>query len=49
MAKSKLACSPARNGAVIRAGKKLRPVRVACCAAGSRDSTPGPMTCWTGL
>jgi hypothetical protein len=33
MAKSNVACRPARNGAVISRGKKLWPVRVACWAA----------------
>ena len=42
IAKSKVARSPALNGAVINVGKKLRPVSVACCAAERCDSTPGP-------
>jgi len=43
MAKSNASCSPLANGAEIRWGKKLRPVRYTTLAWGSRAKTPlGP-------
>ena len=49
MAKSSAACRPALNGAEMSEGKNPRPVRAACWAWGSVDSTCGPSSSATGL
>ena len=49
MAKSKAACSPAGTGALIRPGKKLRPVSDVLLGRRELAQGVGPMRCCIGL